>query len=382
MNYDGVIFTDRLADELFGQASREGMLPRGPHDDYLKSARRTRSVQNALSLFVLFDRVLVPVFHPSLRIPVLEDTGIVRLIPFTLSSPSPHLRTRSDTMLNTLERIAPIRPFVLAGMAQYRGDPMGRLIAETLHAPREWVYGHFIDLALAFYRGRRDELKSNPLYRLLPRSVLPDILSLLESTPRSPNELSSVDNILLTASILIDEVVQLLSLSNEHRVPVATIKYSAVRASGEDFWRQPSATAPLALSDAFAWVRYALTDTGQIYLPRIDGIAHALRLRRDPHLRALREHLALLQSAIARGDVTDATTIRKQVGRAVKVLNRARRWQTPLRWASYMALPITTIETLLQGLPIGSFLLGVPVAGATAWAHIAERKHEWALFGK
>ena len=82
MNFGKVLVTDRLAWDIFGAAALEKFLFLGDPSEQAPQRRAGMARQRALSLIVLFDRLLIHEFGKgAFRLPDLEKDGIVEIIP-------------------------------------------------------------------------------------------------------------------------------------------------------------------------------------------------------------------------------------------------------------------------------------------------------------
>jgi len=82
VDFNRVLVTDRLAWEIFGAAARDKLLFVRTTEDQPTRSRLTHVSQRALSLIVLFDRLVIHDFSPgTLRLPDLENEGIVEVVP-------------------------------------------------------------------------------------------------------------------------------------------------------------------------------------------------------------------------------------------------------------------------------------------------------------
>src|ERR1035441_444120 len=82
MDFGKVLVTDRLAWDIFGAAALEKFLFLGDPSELAPQRRAGMARQRALSLIVLFDRLLIHEFGKgAFRLPDLEKDGIVEIIP-------------------------------------------------------------------------------------------------------------------------------------------------------------------------------------------------------------------------------------------------------------------------------------------------------------
>lgn len=77
MDFSRVLVTDKLAWELFGAAAREKLLFSRPGTEAGLPKRHAATQQRALSLLVLFDRLVVHDINDAFRLPDLEKDGLI-----------------------------------------------------------------------------------------------------------------------------------------------------------------------------------------------------------------------------------------------------------------------------------------------------------------
>jgi hypothetical protein len=116
-------------------------------------------------------------------------------------------------------------------------------------------------------------------------------------------------------------------------------------------------------------------------MPRIEGIKHALSLRKDPHLKAVREQLKLFHSSLSAGDRNAVAEARREIQKTRQKLERRSRWDRALRWLTYLSVPVGVAESLIWSVPIAGTSLSVIGAAGTAASRSIEKKNEWVLFG-
>src|SRR6266850_4639170 len=136
----------------------------------------------------------------------------------------------------------------------------------------------------------------------------------------------------------------------------------------------------LDLAKGFCLLRCALHEEGR-YFPKIDSIKSALALRKDPHLRALKEQLFLFHSHLPVGDGKTLIQLRREVRKAKDALERTKTWGKRLDWSTYISLPVSVVGLLN---PFGS-VIGMFLSILSIWDNKrikqSRRKNEWVLFG-
>src|SRR5688572_6568017 len=106
----------------------------------------------------------------------------------------------------------------------------------------------------------------------------------------------SAVNATLTGTIAFaDEIAVIQSLSSTLGLGVATEYY------GETFRAEPALRGKeldaVAAANQFLILRAAFADEGR-FMPCIESIQHTLLLRKDPHLKAVREQLKLFHNGL------------------------------------------------------------------------------------
>jgi hypothetical protein len=152
---------------------------------------------------------------------------------------------------------------------------------------------------------------------------------------------------------------------------------------GEKFRSEPALHGreldAIAAANHFLILRAALVDEGR-FMPRIEGIKHALLLRKDSYLKAVREQLKLFHSGLIAGDRNAIVEARREIQKARRRLARRSGWDRTLRYLAYLSVPVGVAESLMWSIPIGTSLSIIGAAGAAASRRM-EKKDEWVLFG-
>ena len=116
-------------------------------------------------------------------------------------------------------------------------------------------------------------------------------------------------------------------------------------------------------------------------MPRIDGIKHALLLRKNPYLKAMREQLRVFHSGLTVGDPIAILEAKREIQKARRALKRRSGWDKALTWLTYMCVPVGVAEILRGDPPIVGTAVSIIHAAGTAAARRVKKKNEWALFG-
>ncbi len=116
-------------------------------------------------------------------------------------------------------------------------------------------------------------------------------------------------------------------------------------------------------------------------MPRIDGIKHALLLRKDPHLKAIREELKVLHGGLTAGDKIAILEASREIQRSRRALKRRANWDRALAWLTYMSVPVGVAEALMGSPPIIGTSVSIIGAAGIATVRRIEKKNEWVLFG-
>lgn len=185
MDFNRVLVTDRLAWELFGAAAREGFLfSRGAGAaDLPKRAGLAR--QRALSLLVLFERLVVHDFGDAFRLPDLENSGLVEVVPALKPAdnvpPVPtrwqkaplSLASRPDReLLRNVSRIREFRPLVINRLLVGFDFAFFDALAEGLRVSRRQCLELFFDYAIAAVQGDTSALAEHVFSAALPEDFL------------------------------------------------------------------------------------------------------------------------------------------------------------------------------------------------------------------
>jgi hypothetical protein len=368
-----VILAHDLANILIGQGLREGLVI---SEDrlYLESRffRRLYRRQYVLSLLVLFDKLLIPHIwpkdNPTVRIPILEDAGLLERVD------TPEIRDQSTFGQG------PLRPFIIDELVRIGNEKKDNLtlwkqLAKVLGWSRRQTYEAAVDYIGAF--GNEDVRKRTLFCDLLPRSFLSKLdkqISQPFSFEKGPfNECQ----FLLVATIGISHFLELYQeCSMVFGAGVASGKWSAA-ANSTSFSAEHSTRD---IANTFGLVRSELSLERPLF-PRFESIKDALTLRRDANFKSFRNQLALFHDSISRGKKEDAIKIRKEISRARRRLKAVEVLSQPLRFVTYLSLPMSIVEPLIFGLPIIGTSLSILSVTTTMTIEHIKRRNAWVLFG-
>ena len=334
MDFQRVLVTDKLAWEIFGAAAREQLLFTNKPEEQSFRRRPGASAHHALSLLVLFDRLVIHDFgEGTFRIPDLEQEGIVEVLPGDWKpGKMTALRTKwkkgllgsrgrpPKSLLQSLALVQQVRPLVINRLLTGKIDFID-MLRDALRVSRRRSIELFLDYSIAYIQGDRTAVRSHVLDRILGHNLKEQLFAF--SDP-----LSSMNAILLFAVVFAEEIAVIQGLASKTGLPVATEHYQ------ERFLADPALTSKqldaLSLVNRFLILRAAFVEEGR-FLPPIDSLKHALKLRKDPHLRAVRSQLQAFHHGVTAGDRQAVTEARCQIQKAIKKLRGKTGWDKTLR---------------------------------------------------
>lgn len=394
MDFSKVLVTDHLAVQIFAAADRERLLFSRGADGFPPHKKTAGARQRALSLFVLFDHVIVHDHSVAdHRLPDLEKSGLLEVVPrLEPHGPVQPIRSRWKTgpldlhagrgrpkkkLLESLALLQESRQLVLNRLVRMTTG-FDNLIAKLMGVSRRQYLDIFIDYATAYVRGDEAALTASPLSQVIPSDLLKEITDNLFSFTVSGDEMSALEATLLCALICANEIRVIQELSAHFQVGVATQYYR------ERFRQEPALEGreldAVAAVNHFLVLRAALAEEGRTSL-RIDSIKHALALREDPYLKAMRDHLSVFHEGLLTGDRNAVVDARRAVAAAHQALRRKQQLDIGARWVTYLVVPVAVVEVLLGLPPVTGMSLSVVSAGGTAAAQGLENKNSWVLFG-
>jgi hypothetical protein len=391
VDFGHVLVTDRLAWEIFGAAAVEKVLFSSDPSEQMPRSRAGMAGQRALSLIVLFDKLLIHEFGRSAwRLPDLEKEGIVEIIPADQPAAGvPPLPTNwrkgelgsrrrpPKNLLRSLSLVQQFRPLVtnrlLTGSNQFVNE-----LARAVGLSRRAMIDTFLDYAIAYIQGHVKDVREHVFNEVFPNDLLNEITDELFDFSVRGELLSPTNALLVMAIVVAKEIAVIQELSTKHEVGVATEHYGAAfRSEPAIKGRQLDA---ICAANRFLILRAAFTNGGPC-MPRIDGIKHALLLRRNPYLKAMREQLRVLNGGLRVGDPIAILEATREIQKAHRALKRRASWDKALTWLTYMSVPLGVAEVLMGSPPIVGTSVSIIGAASTATARRIDKKNEWALFG-
>jgi hypothetical protein len=390
VDFKRILVTDRLAWEIFGAAAREKLLYVRNPDDELLGSRQSRVGERALSLLVLFDRVSIHEYgEGTLRLPDLEGEGIVEII--AANKPSkiqPALSTNwvkgrlgarerpPRNLLRSLALVQQFRPLVVNRLLKSK-NRFDTTLAGALDVSRRQYINLFLDYALAYIQGNEVVMREHILTKALPNDLIQEITEELFDFSARGDHVSLTNATLIGAILFAEEIAVIQDLSSKFGLGVATEHY------GEKFRSEPALRGKeldaVAAANQFLILKAAFAEEG-CFMPRVQGVKHALLLRKNPHLKAVREQLKVFHMGIMNGDRDAILEARREIQKARRKLERVANWDRPMAWLAYMSVPAVIADVLL-GAPIASASLSVIGAASTAVSRRVAKRNEWVLFG-
>jgi hypothetical protein len=392
MDFGGVLVTDHLAYELFRAAHREKLLfSQNLHSEDFEnlSGRDPTVLRRALSLLVLFDRVVIHDLSPAFRLPDLEKDGIVEVVPSPNQTievvplptrwkmgPLANRGRPPKELLRSLSLIQQLRPFVVNRVSvAVRDLQFFSALASGIGVSRKQLVELFLDYVIAVVQGDAATLREHVFTSALPRKFLRDMTSGLF---QMGDPSSGPDTVIIFAILAAQQIAEIQAVSARVGLGVATHHYGGV-------FRSESALSgdkldAVSAAGGFLTLRAAFAEEGGFW-PRIDTIKDALALRRDPRLQNVRAQLALLHGGLTTGDRDAIAEARREIRKARQRLQRRAGWDRALRWVAYLSVPVGVAEVLSGTPPIIGTSIAVIGAAGTAKSRKVERDNEWVLFG-
>lgn len=386
-----MLVTDRLAWQLFAEAAREKLLFVRSSSEETPHARSGVAGQRALSLLVLFDRLVIHEFGDGIfRLPDLEKEGIVEIVPagdVPKNVPALTTKWKKDrtgsrgrpprVLLQSLSLVQDFRPLVINRLLMVESK-FDDALAHGLGVSRREYINLLLNYAIYYIQGDEVAVRSHVFSEALPPDFLAKITEELFAFTARGDVLAPTNVTLLMATLFASEIAIIQDLARTLGLGVATEHYGEVLRP-EPAIKGNQLDAVLA-ANRFLILRAALAQETKC-MPRIEGVRHALSLRRDPYLKALREQLKLFHSGLVAGDRYAILDARKEIDKARRKLERRSKWDIALRWLAYVSVPVGIAEGLMSSPPLmGTWLCAIGAVGAAKSRKIAKH-NEWVLFG-
>lgn len=219
MDFGRVLVTDRLAWEIFGAAALEKLLFLGDPLEPPPQKRAGFAGQRALSLIVLFDRLLIHEFGGgTFRLPDLEKEGIVEIIPADQprvgAQPLPtawrkgRLSSRGrppKTLLRSLSLVQQFRPLVTNRLLTGRNGFVS-VLSKALGLSRRRLIDTFLDYAIAYIQGRDSFVRGHVFNEALPTDLVNEITEELFDFTAKGERLSPTNALLVFAIAFAEEI--------------------------------------------------------------------------------------------------------------------------------------------------------------------------------
>lgn len=383
LDFSKVILGDKIELGLIGQASTENLIGKDTDSGSIALSRRSRKKQEALAFLVLFDKLIISnLVGGRYSIPSLEDKNILKVLNVTPKlvkdfAGTGWLENRDpNVFLKCLNRTTTVRPLILNYLARNRIE-FPSYIAKATKESYKKVINEIINFAHAHYSCDEDGIKKNLFSSILDDQLIKDIRKNLTVQTES-NFWNPIDVILLGAFHAGALLESYMELSMEHKAGVATFEFLG----SSHLWNNcPISQRKLEnIGNDFLLLRTSLHEE-MTFFPRIDGISHALRLKKDPNIKAFRKQLSLFQNSIIKGDASDLTLLRREVKSAAQALSKISSSRRKFSWLTYLTIPATALESIFIGLPIMSLSISVPTIGFNVYDSVVSKKNKWILFG-
>lgn len=396
-----VILEDNLREALIRQLRREGFA-KGQRGEPPRTAYRSTSsaaLADSLAALVVFDEVIIPTWggdvesDAELSFPVLEDSGILARLPPEPPTDVWKALPRDSELVGLLTLALQYKPFILNRFMADRPSEQDRLLARAAGLSRRKMLDHLLDLlpGLMLLVGTADDGADDALFRmpLIKRmrdgGTLSVFLSYLAQLSVDvdggvpPGQYSYFRVTALAAAWWAKHVDYLLQSSERLAASVASSVYVRGR-SGWRSIRDVGAENPDHLR-AFNLLRATLDEEGFPF-PAVRTVHDALDLRKDPRLRDYRRVIADFHAALLSGEQAALQKLRRDIQKVRGRLEKSMRIEQALKWATYVALPVSVLEAIAFGVPAASTGLAVADVVGTMSADRLKKKARWALVGR
>lgn len=229
--------------------------------------------------------------------------------------------------MRSLAFVQQFRPLIVNRILTVRNE-FDSYVANALHMSRRAYLNAFLDYAVSYIQGNEEAVRDHIFTKAFPEDFRREITEELFDFS-SRGDLVAPTNVTLVVAILFaEEIATIQHLSTMLGLGVATEHY------GEKLRPEPALTGleldAVVAAKQFLILRAAMAE-GR-FMPRIEGIKHALALRKDPHLKAIREQLKLFHAGVMAGDRSAIEKASRDVQQARRKLERRVLWDRPLTW--------------------------------------------------
>lgn len=331
INFRNVIAYDSIATDIIAQASKEELLidAKGQKAAY-PYRRDTKRLQEALALFVLFDRVLIPndLDITEFRIPILESENLIEYPSWEKYAIDKRGRSENGraALIRNLQEASNVKALLIKSIVQRQTkDEFWSKTARIVKIPKYQFINAALEYFLAYLMEDQEKLQTNILTELLSDEILSLINSDLsraaeEGVPDADENWTSGEALLIEIILNVSIIETLQNLSKKYKTGVATKIYKGL---SDIHISKISRSDITDISKNFYLLRSIIHENGG-YFPRIRGIRHAIDLRKDANLGSFREHVTLFHSYLSKGDIDSIMKIRKEIDRAIRIIERTR----------------------------------------------------------
>lgn len=386
-----VVLTDKFWQSFIGQAYRENLITIGGQDpsieDILKGYSKNRQKQEALILFLLYDRTVLSDDQLPLKLPFLEDAGHIHLC----KSPNPLINIFKDSdwyknrdpsaFAKALETVKDNEEFIIPKFANSRKPIRNALIKEIskeTNTPAHIVLKNFIDFSYDYFIYGKSP-NDHPFEKITGKQLASFFCELLSEGHSDGKSLHAVDTLLFGLMIEAERLSIAKKLSIEHKAPTAG------QITQDNRYALNSLTNPKNPSTLyldFCVVRQAFKDA-ELSIPIPASIKDAILMKNDVNFRPFREQLTLFQEKFSSGKIKDSEEILKEVKKARNHLKFSNKLTKGMRLVTYSSIPTAIVEGLfLGGVPAISMSTTIISTTAQAITDISVKNNSWVLFGK
>jgi hypothetical protein len=356
-----------IRDAILQMAVDEGMLNELPRGDYYLRSRFRSGVPSWLKEQALEQLVLTP------RI-VAFDPGYGTIDNFEGSLIDEGVVGQVTRSTEPIIGSHPIPREVLLGMLAARGQPLTeQQVVARVDA---------LKIAVAEQEGFETRTGKTPptswgrvVVQGLRKAGI-DVPS--EYTDAEYEEQARRDQIYSEVQLVVDCITEYHRIVDASSTSRALIRAPLMAATG-GFVPAKLGGPNEAGGDSLVLLRVVAAELGRLtFRPTL---RETLRLARDPATKALRDRIAAWLTAISTGHLDDLAPIRKEVAKAALALERANSAGQVSNVATWISLPATIADALLN-LPgvLSGAATGAGVTALTTQA-VLRRTYRWAMFG-
>lgn len=378
-----VILVDKLREGFLGQALKEGLLSSTDGHELYPRYRNSRFKEEALTLFLLYDEIIIPAEYVDYSAPQLEQKGQLSFEHYDsiigeIFSESDWFKNRDrNAFAKALTLVKENNNFALSSFTRNSNDFID-YISREVKITKLKLIDIIIDFAYCYYCTDKTELANHKLYQILGPEITEYITSEFEVNNRN-DELGPIDVILFGAMAAAERVIISKGLSVKHSAPAAgKINHDGRYA----FNAQTNPADPSTIINDYKVVRQVFNDAG-LSLPVPTSFEEAYKIKADPNFDVFRNQLIDFQTKMASGDIKNSQQLLREVKSSQKYLKLSNKISQGLRYVTYSAIPTALLEAFtMGGLPLMSTTISVVSTIAQASTDVLEKNHKWVLFGR